>query len=154
MRGRPLIGSVMAALIQIASEGLFLPVEGQVDPGARIRVTVDSGSQRVRIGTLIALDADSLQFRPAKDSSVVSLAAASLTRIERSTRRTSNAGRGALIGALAGAGTGLILGLLASGEEGGFYEVGAGEVFAGSLLLGGLGAGVGALIGAATTGSL
>lgn len=47
-----------------------------------------------------------------------------------------------------GGGTGLLLGVLASTEEGSFYQIGADDVVVAALVLGAVGAGVGALIGA------
>lgn len=115
-RQRAMLAAVLLSLMGIPQGGL----QGQLHPGARIRVTTDSGSPRARIGTLTSLDADSLRFRGAKDTSLV------------------------------GAGTGLLLGVLASSEEDGFYDVGGEEIFAASALLGAAGAGVGALIGSAS----
>jgi hypothetical protein len=70
-----------------------------------------------------------------------------VVRLERSRDRRTSAGRGAVIGGLVGAGSGLLLGVLASADDDSFYEVGTGDVFVVTLMLGAVGAGVGALIG-------
>jgi hypothetical protein len=112
--------------------------------GSRIRVTTVSGS---RVGTLISAATDSIWLVSAKDSMALAVPTQSVVRLEHSLGQRPATGRGALIGALIGAGTGLLLGILASTEEGGWYEVGAEEVLSASLVAGGTGAVLGALIG-------
>ncbi|HEX7336815.1 MAG TPA: hypothetical protein VF252_06360 [Gemmatimonadales bacterium] len=143
--------AMVAATIQLLTATPLAAFQAQLNPGARIRVTSDSGSPRARIGTLVSMDSNALHFRSAKDSSLISVPTGSLVRLEQSMGRKSNAGRGAFIGALVGAGTGLLLGLLASAAEDdrdSFYDVGPEDVFAATAVLGAAGAGVGALIGA------
>jgi hypothetical protein len=69
--------------------------------------------------------------------------------------RRSHAGRGAVIGGVAGAALGLVLGIAAAAEEcTGFcvVEVGPEEVVGVTVFLGAVGAGFGALIGSASRG--
>jgi hypothetical protein len=140
--------SVGVALGPLLLSAAALPVTAQADSGARIRVSTNTGMERRWFGTFVSLDADSLRFW--RRGSLVSLPLSSVERVERSLDRRTNAGGGAVIGALVGGGTGLLLGLLASGEDNGFYDVDSGDVLTGTLMLGAIGGGLGALIGAAS----
>jgi hypothetical protein len=119
----------------------------QLDPGSRVRVTSEKGKQT---GTLVALDGDTLRYTRLKASSVTALPRASVVRLERSVGKRPATGRGALIGGLIGGGFGLFLGIAASTDDTGWFEVGPGEVAAAAAFTGAIGAGLGALIGAAS----
>jgi hypothetical protein len=119
----------------------------QVEAGSRVRVTTMPASPGRRIGTLVSLDQDTLRWSRWDTTSVIRVPIASVTRLERSTGRRSNTGRGAMIGGLIGAGFGLFLGIAASTDNSGWWEVGAGEVAAVTAIVGAGGAGVGALVG-------
>ncbi len=142
----------LAAILQVGVSPATVPQHpaAPVDSGSRIRITVNKPSKHFFIGTLVSADADSLRF--ADSSGVSAIPIASVDRLERSRGRRSNAGRGALIGGLIGAGAGLVLGLAASAEEGGWYEVGAEDVAVATVFLGAIAGSVGALIGAASKG--
>ena len=71
----------------------------------------------------------------------------SVVRFERSRGLKTATGHGAAIGALVGGLTGLLLGVAASTEDNSWIEIGGEEVAAGVVVLGLLGAGVGALAG-------
>ncbi len=120
-------------------------VTAQADSGTRVRASTSSGYRRSWVGTFVSLDADSLRLL--RRDSLVSLPVSSVVRLERSRDRRTSAGRGAVIGGLVGAGTGLLLGVLASNDEGDLYEVSTGDVFVVTLIVGAVGAGIGALIG-------
>ena len=134
-------------LLQVAFllEAETLP--GQVEAGSRVRVTTAPASPGRRIGSLVSLDTDSLRYRRWDTTSVIALPLASVARLERSTGRRSNTGRGAMIGGLIGAGFGLFLGIAASTDNSGWWEVGVEDVAAATALVGAGGAGVGALVG-------
>jgi hypothetical protein len=142
-----LISVLLAQLLLLATAP---PVHSQADSGLRVRITTSASRQPIWVGTLISADQDSVKLVSAKDRQLVALPIARIVRAEQSRGRRSNAGQGATIGAVVGGGTGLILGLLASGEEDSFYEVGADEVIVAKAFLAAAGAGIGALVGAVT----
>ena len=142
-----IVGLVVGPLLLPVITG---PIAAQADSGSRVRVTTSAGAQRRWVGTLVQVDADSIRLTSAPDRKIVSLPTASVVRLERSVDRRTNAGGGAVIGALVGGGAGLLLGVLASSEETSWYEVGAGDVFAATAVLAAAGGGIGALIGAAS----
>ena len=118
----------------------------QVEVGARVRVTAHSIPGR-RIGSLVSLDGDSLRYTRWDTSSVVAVPLESVARLERSIGRRSNTGRGATLGALIGGGFGLFLGIAASTDNSGWWEVGPEEIAAATAVAGVAGAGLGAVIG-------
>jgi hypothetical protein len=124
----------------------------EADSGLRVRITVGQPSQHRLIGTLVSANADSLRFTT-DTSDVVAIPTGSVTRFERSRGRRSNAGRGALIGGLSLGGLGLVIGIGAAAEDNSYsFDVRAEDVALGTLILGATGAGLGALIGAASKG--
>ena len=123
---------------------------GQSEPGTRIRVATNMPSHRRFVGSLISADADSVRLTSSSDGKVVAVANASIVRLEKSRGRHSNPGGGALIGGLIGGGLGLALGVIASTDDSGWYQVGGAEIAAGTAVLGLAGAGLGALVGAAS----
>lgn len=76
--------------------------------------------------------------------------AGEITRLEVQRGRRSGVGRGALVGGLFGAGAGFILGTAAAAEPCDFVCYGAEVIPVSIAVLGAAGAGLGALIGAAT----
>ena len=142
--------TVLLILLQGPTAPSALPAVAQVDSGSRIRITVNEPSRHSRIGTLITWDADSLRMTSADSNGVAVVARASLSRLERSRGRHSNAGRGAMIGGLILGGVGLMLGIAASADENSWFEVGPEQIALVTAFLGATGAGLGALAGAAT----
>lgn len=123
------------------------PALAQLDAGSRIRVTT---ARHARVGTLVSLGSDSLRYTRSRDTAVTAIPVAAVVRLERSAGKRPATGRGAKIGALVGAGFGLFLGIAASADNSGWWEVGAEDVAAAAAIVGVAGAGVGALIGAAS----
>ncbi len=122
----------------------------EADSGSRVRITVDKTSKHV--GTLISADADSLRVTT-DTSGVVAIPTAAVTRFERSRGRRSNVGRGALVGAATGGVFGLIFGIAAEADNNDWgIEIGADGIALSTLFVGAVGAGIGALIGAASKG--
>ena len=138
--------TLLVLILQVALLLETQPVWAQVEAGARVRVTTHSHPGR-RIGSLVSLDGDSLRYTRWDTSSVVAVPLESVTRLERSIGRRSNTGRGAMLGALIGGGFGLFLGIVASTDNSGWWEVGPEEIAAATAVVGVAGAGVGAVIG-------
>jgi hypothetical protein len=113
-------------------------------------VTIDERPQRPWVGTLLSADADSVRLTSSKNGQTVAVPTISVVRLERSRDRRSNAGRGALIGGLAGAGAALLLGIIASSGDDSGYEIGSDEFAAGTALFSATCAALGSLIGAAS----
>ncbi len=161
----PRIVPLVVALVLTASVDLAAQQESTVAPGSRIRVSAPTVSSRPIVGEVVAVHSDTLvidasawvrgrtQWERLEEAEIP---LGSLTRLEVSQGKKSNVGKGALIGGLVGAGVGLALGLAASAEDSeGFAPVGpegAGDVLGVSAIMGGLGAGIGALIGAISPG--
>jgi hypothetical protein len=76
--------------------------------GSRVRVTSFSDAS-LRIGTVAAIEADALVLRRAGDDSTLRIPIGELRRLEVSSGKRSQAGRGAMIGAAIGALPGLLL---------------------------------------------
>ena len=123
------------------------PARAQLGVGSRVRVTSERGKHT---GTLVSLDGDSLRYTKADTSVVTALPLASIVRLERSVGKRAATGRGAMIGGLIGGGFGLFVGIAASTDDSGWFEVGPGEIAAATAFTGAIGAGLGALIGAAS----
>ena len=137
------------ATVELLVAGTVDVAHGQADSGSRVRITDVRSRQRV-VGTLISADADSLRLTSSKDQSTLAVATRSVARLEKSRGQRPSTGRGALIGALAGGGTGLLLGIAASTESDSWVEIGGAEVAAVTVIFGLAGAGIGALIGSAS----
>jgi hypothetical protein len=146
--------SLLTTLLQVSATQVPASRQPAVhaDSGSRVRITVDKSSKHAQVGTLVSVDADSLRFTT-DTAGLVAIPTASVTRFERSRGRRSNTGRGALIGGLSFGAAGLILGVAASGESSGWGpDIGTEAVALGTLIMGAAGAGLGALIGAASKG--
>jgi hypothetical protein len=127
------------------------PLPAQVEAGSRVRVTTAPASPGRRIGTLVSLDRDTLRWSRWDTTSVITVPVASLARLERSTGRRSNTGRGAMIGGIIAGGFGLLLGIGASTDDSGWWEVGVDDIAVVTAIFGAGGAGVGALVGSLST---
>jgi hypothetical protein len=141
--------ALMMATVELLVAGTVDVAYGQADSGSRVRIT-DVHSHKRMVGTLISADSDSLRLTSSKDQSVLTVPTRSVARLERSRGQRPSTGRGALIGALAGGGTGLLLGIAASTESDSWVQIGGGEVAAVTVIFGLGGAGIGALIGSAS----
>jgi hypothetical protein len=84
------------------------------------------------------------------DSSAVTVPAGRVQRLEISLGRESNAGRGALIGLGVGAVTGLAVGIGCASSDT-LFQCSGGEVVESTVVFGLLGAGVGGLVGLASS---
>ena len=137
-----LLGAARLASGQVAES--FHDLQPSLHAGDRLRVTDDGGL--VTTGRLTALSDRSLRLL-VSPGTPLEMSASSVHKIERV---TSRAGKGALVGLIGGAAAGLV-GVAMSPECEGFC-VGPSKgaiLFPIAGLFGGIGAGVGALIGAA-----
>ena len=146
--------AVRAVGVLILSLGLPASMAGQAadspEIGARVRVRLPGHGAGWLQGHLAMLSADSAAIALTETPDSVRFATASAERVEVSQGRHSHAGKGAVVGLGVGAATGLILGLAASAEpceDLCMYEVGPGEIAGATVMLGAVGAGIGALIG-------
>jgi hypothetical protein len=129
-----------------ASGGRAQSVTG-LEPGARVRVAAEAVAPKRMVGTLVRLDADSMQLRLSDVDELARVPREAITKVEISRGRRSR-GRGALYGALAGlaVGAGAVLATPRCEEPDCWEIFSKGE---GAALVGGLGAGLGALVGLA-----
>lgn len=133
--------------------------EAVVPKGARVLVTVSSLPSPF-LGTLEGVSTESLLWRVEPGDTLATWPLRGVAKLEVSHGQRPNTWRGALIGALAGAGAGALVGLAAGSDEcpeGGLAGLAAagcltrGEAAAGGALLGVVGGGViGLLIGSAS----
>jgi hypothetical protein len=119
--------------------------------GGKVRYKLDAPRAAWRQGELTGLDSDTLRL-VSRDGGGDAVATPRIRALQVSSGRRSNTGRGAMIGGIVGATLGLGLGIAASSDNcTGFCpapDIGAREVVAATAILGGIGAGIGALIGA------
>ena len=141
LAGLPLVGAAQAD-----------PV---VAPGARVRIkATGSRAQWVR-GELVSLTSDSVSIRVAEGVDTVQLPRSTVAQVQVSQGIHARTGPGALLGLEIGAGTGLLLGIAAAADSCTEFcenKVGPEEVLAITAVFGGVGAGIGALIGAISHG--
>lgn len=126
-----------------------------IQPGMRVRLTLQPDPRADRltrvVGTLMRLGPDSVAVYDQERLAVVTAALGAARRLEASRGRPSRAGRGALIGLVAGAAGGVAAGLIVCAAEacsssgGDFAGIVVGVLGVGGGLAG---AGVGALAGA------
>ena len=139
------LSALLAASLAIASSATAAAQPPRaINAGDRIRVTAPSVSNYAFVGTVIALPTDSLVVQGG--SNTWHLSRASVTHIDLSRGRKSNALLGAGIGLLVGAGVGALIG---SGCDTELYLSSQGEcAAAGAAGLGAAGALLGAVSGA------
>jgi hypothetical protein len=129
-----------------------------LNSGTRIRFTLaeQSRNDSAISGTFVNLNADSLAYRSALTNEVKMVPIDRLTSFDR--RRSRDAGEGAMRGLKWGAPIGGVFGLAAGvacadqDEWWAYYDCSAGEVVLVSVVMAGIGGGIGALIGAALPG--
>jgi hypothetical protein len=140
--------SALPILVTLFCSSLYAQTPA-LEPGTPLRV---SARGLVLTGELVRWDADSLVVRPHH-----AVALSEVLQVERKVPRSRSGG--AARGALWGAGVGAVVGTLVllvdegcGGGSGCWIRSKEGEVLMGAALFGGLGAGVGALTGAAVPG--
>jgi hypothetical protein len=125
----------------------------QMTAGSRVRVHVVDRQPPVIAGVLLSATPDSLRLLSAHGRDTIAFASSSVARLDLHEGSRAHTGKGALVGAGVGVGLALVVGIAASGQDcsgSGFCtEPRPEDIGLGMLLLGGVGAGVGALVGAA-----
>ena len=117
--------------------------------GGKVRYKLDRPRADWRQGELSALDTDTLRL-VGSDGGGHAVATPQIRALQVSSGRRSNAGQGAMIGGIVGATLGLVLGISAATDKCTglcYVRDGAQEVVVATGMLGGVGAGLGALIG-------
>jgi hypothetical protein len=146
----------VVALFTPAPRGAVAQAPTHLAPGSRVRVKPTDGARATWVrGEVLSADYDSLRLLAPGSADTVAFATGAIEHLERSLGRHTRTGKGARLGGVIGASAGLLLGIAASAEECsgvGCIDVGPGEILAATAILGGLGAGVGALIGAGSRG--
>lgn len=156
---RRVLGAFILAFI---SAGTMLGQDSTaLDSGTRIRFTLteQSADDTAISGTFVNLTADSLAYRSALTNEIKAVPIDRLTSFDR--RRSRNAGEGAVRGLKWGAPIGGVFGLAVGGACAaqddewwwrGWDGCSAGEVVLLSVVMAGVGGGIGALFGAALPG--
>jgi hypothetical protein len=152
----PMLRCTIAALIlALLAPPLALTQDAPtLVPGATVRAkTNGTGGNWIR-GELVAMTTDTVFIREAGGDRTVALPTGTLTQLQVSRGIGTRTGKGALLGLGVGAGTGLLLGVATSleGCEGFCQDVEPGQILVVAVLLGGVGAGIGALIGSTSRG--
>ena len=137
------------ALVALPLLGLVAQARPSVEVGRTVRLKTESVSHWL-VGTLVALDGDSLRVQRAADGTVVAIGQHDVTRLQIRSGRHSNWRLGAFIGCLIGGASGGIIGHSHGGAHD-FLALSAED----KAILGGLagaagGVLVGGIIGAAT----
>jgi hypothetical protein len=135
---------VLLPFFALRAQGPWPPGIGQ-----RVRVTTDSGAW---VGTLVQHDSTSITLHGPglSDSAAVTLPLDRVRQLEISVGRQSNAGKGALIGFGVGAATGLALGIGCASSDS-FFQCNGSQVVESTVVFGFIGAGVGGLVGLASS---
>ena len=153
----PRIASLVAVLVVTTWSCSGYVADTSIAPGDTVRVTAPSMDMDGSVGTVAALETDTLTVQVEDRADALYVPLADVTKLEVRRGRKSNAGKGALIGLGVGAVVGVALGFAAcAGESGGALcnsDTGEDTSVALAALLGAygavLGTGIGALIGLA-----
>jgi hypothetical protein len=143
----------LSALVSLDS--LSAQRQPTIHAGARVRISAPSEGYRGLIGTVSGYDGGDIVIKPGNEQSSVSVPLTSITTFKRSRGLKSNAGQGALIGSIVGGAFGALFAAATYRECVGegwdclMHPESAGQAAVyGGTILGLLGAGIGALIGA------
>jgi hypothetical protein len=128
---------------------------GQTTPlatGNRVQVTSPAHRADKVVGTVLAIQNDTLVLQVEKITDPVRLPFSAITKIQVSRGQRRRVGDGLIMGGAIGAGVGMLLGFAAGDDDPGILAMSAGDKAAiGAVLLGVAGAGLGGLLGARST---
>jgi hypothetical protein len=144
--------AVVLVALFVATSSPLAAQEAPVEPGARVRVKAPPLQPDWVRGTVVGWESGSLVLEPEKPEgdTPLTLARDQITQLDVHRGRKSAAGKGALIGLGSGAVAGFALGFAACAGNTGSpctNDAGEGSPAGFALALGGVGAGLGALVG-------
>ena len=118
-------------------------------PRTRVRVSTVDAPSVFRIGLVSAASVDTLWYLPDGADTTVALSYSAIAQLNVSLARHRNARKGAVIGVLVGAGTGIILGLAGGDDQGWVGFTARQNAVIGGITVGALGLLIGGALGAA-----
>ncbi len=153
----PRITSLVVVLVVTTWSCSGYVADTSIAPGDTVRVTAPSMDMDESVGTVAALETDTLTVQVEDRADALYVPLADVTKLEVRRGQKSNAGKGALIGLGVGAVVGVTFGFVACAAENGgsvcTNDVGESSPFAFAAATGAygavLGTGIGALIGLA-----
>jgi hypothetical protein len=101
--------ALLVPALVAAQEAASVP-DWPLTPGLRVRVLSPELSWRPKIGSVVSSTSDTLVFAPAKESFTTALSTPKIARIEVAQGMHTRKLQGAILGFLAGAGAGLVIG--------------------------------------------
>jgi len=140
-----LVSALLASRVDAQPGGTTDPA---LQAGMRVRVRTFDAPSTIRIGTVSALSADTLQIRLAAGDSVVALPYRDITQLDVSDGRRRHALEGAGIGALMGVALGVTIGLVDGDDPPGWFSFTAEDkAMMGGAILGVAGLAIGVVVG-------
>jgi hypothetical protein len=145
--------SVLVALMALslaASRGLAQPQRTDLETGARVRLTSPTLRSDQQVVRIVSLTSDTVAFRSDQNPTIRSLALNDISAVEVSLGERRRTGQGAIIGFLAGAAIGGVLGYTIADESCVPTVFGCGEIFSpgeSAGVLGLVGGAAGLLVG-------
>lgn len=104
-----LTASLMAPALSTAQMAAPTP-DWPLTPGLRVRILSPVLGDRAQTGSVVSATSDTLVFLPAKQSASTAVSTPNIARVDVSQGAHTHKLRGALLGFLAGAGAGLVIG--------------------------------------------
>ena len=146
------VAARVSVLILLTPGSLLAQEDTSLRPGSRVQVHLIEPKPRLVRGTLVSAEADSIRLLKDGRRETLAFSTAGVSQVDTTAGRRTRTGKGALLGAGIGAAAGLALGVAATieGCSGFCTDPAPGEIAAVSLIVGGIGAAIGALVGSAT----
>jgi hypothetical protein len=120
--------------------------------GNRVQVTSPAHGADKVVGTVVAIQNDTLVLQVEKITNPIRLPFSAITDIQVSRGQSREVGRGLVMGGAIGAGLGAALGFAAGSDDPGLFALTAGDkATIGAVVFGLAGAGLGGLLGARST---
>lgn len=147
---------LLAGALAAAATASLSPLSAQESDGNPLlrsgqRVRIETTASRDHFDGILLVRADS-GLTVARDDRTLFVAASEVERLELSLGFRNEVGPMARNGAIGGGVFGLVMGVAASQDDSGWFEIGAAEVALVTVVTAGMGAVVGALVGLAQSG--